>query len=469
MITFADMFAGGGGTTAGALCIPDLHVSWAINHDPIAIETHAVNHPETKHYRADIRNQNVEELEPVDILWASLECTEHSKAKGGGQKNVGSFMLGWEMLRYINHLNPEIIMIENVPEFVKWGKLNNGKSDNTGYEYIRWVKAIENLGYNYNYRILNSADYGSPTRRVRYFGVFSKKHIKYEFPEPTHSENGNNLFGLKQWIPCKNYIDTSYTGESIFGREFNPRVKRKKPLSPNTLRRIAGGIKKFAPELHFIMQYYGNGDNVQSINKPLNTITTKDRHVLVSIEKQQFIADHCWNDHYNQIDEPLKPILTRQTKELITLEKKQFISQQYNSRGKPEANNYSIEKPLNAITTEEKFQFITAYFSGNKKNQNQSLNKPLNTILTGTNKKALITAIKQGLIEFDIKMRFLTVDEQAEITGFPKNYFKNNEINLNQKQIQRLIGNAVPVQIAKVLVNQAHKSLINSKEPEKIN
>lgn len=81
MLKFADLFAGGGGTTSGALNVPNLYVSWALNHDPVAIATHAAAHPETKHYQADIRTQDVNVLEPVDILWASLECTEHSKAK----------------------------------------------------------------------------------------------------------------------------------------------------------------------------------------------------------------------------------------------------------------------------------------------------------------------------------------------------------------------------------------------------
>jgi DNA (cytosine-5)-methyltransferase 1 len=461
------MFAGGGGTTTGALSVPGIHVSWAINHDPIAIETHAANHPETKHYRADIRKQNVNELEPVDILWASLECTEHSRAKGGRLKDVGSFMLGWEMMRYIKHADPEIIYIENVPEFLKWGLLERGKrvKNKIGWEYRRWVEAIENMGYEYSYRLLDAADYGAPTRRIRYFGVFRKPNLSYEFPEPTHCESEHNLYGLKKWVACRNYIDLDYMGESIFGRTMNPRVKRKKQLSPNTLRRIAGGIKKFAPELFFIMQYYGTGDNVQSINKPLNTITTNDRHVLISLEKKQFISDHCWNDHYNNINEPLKPVLTRQTKELITIEQKQFISRQYNSNGHPEANNYSIDKPLQAITTEEKFQFITAYFSssGNQHTQNQGIDKPLNTILTGTNKKALITAIREGKIDFDIKMRFLTVDEQAEIMGFPEGYFRRRNLKLNQKQIQKMVGNAVPVQVASVLIRQAYQALKNKK------
>lgn len=526
-IKFADLFAGGGGTSTGAFMVPGIHVAWALNHDPVAIKTHAVNHPETKHYQADIRTQNVKELEQVDVLWASLECTNHSKAKGGKDKEEGSFTLGWELERYVIHCDPSYIYIENVPEFVRWGELKDGKrvKGKEGLEYLRWIKAIKDLGYvNYDKRFLNAADYGCPTRRIRYFGIFSKPGFPIVWPKPTNAEK-ENMFGLPKWKPCKDYIDLTNEGKSIFGRE-------SRPLVNNTLRRLAGGIKKFAPELYFIMSYYGNGDNCQSVNKPLNTITTKDRQCLIkvekfqfiqdychqdrydlpdkpmstlltwqtkqliTVEKQQFIQDHCHSDSYNNIDEPLKTQTARQTKELVTVEKKfiakyyngdrkngkyqhhcqgvdepfptiktvdgsvivttkaQFISSQYNSNGNPGVNNSDIESPLPSPTTKEKFQFVTAYFnsSGHPETQNQSIDSPLGSILTGENKKALVTAEHNGLVDFDIKMRFLSDEELSSIMGFPKGYFHKPELKLSRKEIIKMVGNAVPVGMATALL-----------------
>ncbi len=550
MIKFADLFAGGGGTTTGALNVPGVHVSWALNHDPVAIATHAAAHPETKHYQADIRTQDVSELEPVDILWASLECTEHSKAKGGKSKDIGSFTLGWELYRYLNHCQPDVLMIENVTEFVRWGELKNGKrvKDKEGTEYRKWVETIRSMGWtNYQYRFLNAADFGAPTRRIRYFGIFTKPGVSIQFPEQTHHQDPMNIFGLPVWRACRDYIDLSLEGNSIFGRSVNQNVHKGKrnPLSPNTLRRIAGGIKKFAPEMHFIMKYYGNGINCQSLNEPLHTIRTHDSHTLITLEKKQFIQDYCHMDYHDTVDEPLRTQLTRQTKQLITVEKQflstyygnkknisqadhrcssidnpcntittanrhslvtvqsqfiakyfngkrkngniqhhceavtkpfptittvnrnvlmtaeaQFISAQYNSNGKPEANNHSIDKPLNTITTEEKFQFITAYFNSSNRpeTQNQSIDAPLNTILTGTNKKALVTAMNNGLVDFDIKMRFLNEDELAAIMGFPEGYFKRGK-KLSKKAIIRMIGNAVHVTMAELLIREMYMSV----------
>jgi len=475
-VTFGDLFAGGGGVTTGALSIPGVKVLWALNHDRISILTHEKNHPETRHFQADIRTQDEKELDRIDILWASLECTQFSNAKGGKPKDADSRTLADEMPRYIRHCNPSVIMIENVREFLTWGPLDeNGKAikEKKGEDFQRWIKEIKALGYpNAEWRVLNAADYGCHTRRERLFIIFSKKDVPIKWKEATHHSVENNLMGLSQWKPVKECIDLENHGKSIFGR--------KKALSENTQRRIAGGIKKFYPEMSFLMKYYGNGENVTSLDEPCHTVTTKDRHALVSVEKKHFITeyygrddatasiekpchtittnnrhalctieqkqiivDHVWGDSAQTVEKPLNTQMTRQTKQLITV-KKQFVSEVYNSNGKPESNNKDLESPAGAITTKDKFQFITAYFNsnGNPEYNNQTLEKPLGAVTT-QGKYALVSGF-----DFDITMRFLTPDELAKITGFPDGYFNNDELKLSWKSKVKMIGNAVPTGLA---------------------
>lgn len=517
-ITSGDFLAGGGGVTY-AMKRAGLKVKWVLNHNKIAIRTNMHNNRGIKHYLANFYTQDEHEMEPVDFVWASIECTQHSRANGGCEKKIGSYTLGWELLRYIKYLQPLVIGIENVPEFKEWAPLVDGKPDKTrkGEEFERWKAAICKLGYDYTELICNAADYGIPTRRVRYFAFFTKSHLdmKIEWPEPTHSKESKN--GLYKWVACKGYIDLTKEGESIFGRKFNPQISKgkRKELCPNTRKRIAGGINKYAPELAFIFQYYGNGLNCQSLKSPLNTVTTKDRHVLVTMEKLQFIADHCHTDNYHTPGEPMNPILSRQTKQLVALENQflgdyygrfdtahsldgpantittenskhlvstHFISHQYNSNGNPDANNQSIEEPLNPITTgrkqqfishhfgtginqsmddpmnsitiHEKIQFISAYYSssGKQATQNQSIDSPLNSITTGTNKQALISAIESGEFDFDIKMRFLDPEELGLISTFPERYFTDPLLKLTKKEQTKLIGNAVPPEWAKIMI-----------------
>jgi DNA (cytosine-5)-methyltransferase 1 len=532
MITAGDFLAGGGGVTEAMSRIPSIDVKFVLNHDQMAIRTNMYNHRGIKHYWADLYKQNEHDVEKVDFVWASIECTQHSKANGGKEKKIGSYTLGWELVRYIKFIMPYQLGIENVPEFKDWAPLDaEGKpiKERKGEEFERWKNSICGLGYNYHEFICNAADYGIPERRIRYFAFFTRIDLGMEsvWPVATHNRNGTN--GLKKWVACREYIDLSKEGESIFGRKYNINVRKGKrnPLSPNTLKRIAGGIKKHAPEMKFIFQYYGTGLNTQTLDVPLNTIPTKDRHVMVSLDKKQFIADHCYTDNYNLPEDPLNPILTRETKQLITVEKLQFLSDYYgrentahsidgpantittenskhlvtfekqffskyysgdshfsfspddpfhtiktvcstilvdvkaqfiavqnNSNGNPESNVISIDDPIWAMTTQEKFQFITAYYSssGNQKSQNQDINDPLNTITGSTNKKALITALAEGLVDFDIKMRFLDPEELSMISTFPPKYFTKKELKLSRKAQTKLIGNAVPPEWAKIII-----------------
>ncbi len=419
-VTFGDLFAGGGGVTTGALSIPGVNVLWALNHDEMSIKIHEANHPETRHYHEDIRKQDEHELDPVDILWASLECTNYSNAKGGLPRDADSRTLAWELPRYIDHCRPSVIIIENVREFLAWGPLDeNGRPVNRekGEDFLTWVQHIQAMGYiNVDWRVLNAADYGAHTRRERLFVIFAKSGIQVRWKRATHCQSENNIAGLPRWRPVRECIDLNSHGKSIFGRS--------RPLAENTLRRIAGGIRKFYPELSFLMKYYGNGDSVTSIDEPCHTITTKDRHALISVEKKQFITDHVWGGRMQTVDEPLKTQLTRQTKQLITIvakEKYQFISSYYNSSGKPESNNKSLNDPLGSIMTKDHHALVSADL-------------------------------------FDIKMRFLTPSELARITGFHEEYFR--PFKVSHKDQVKMIGNAVPVTLAAAVIEpmiQAYK------------
>jgi DNA (cytosine-5)-methyltransferase 1 len=395
-ITSGDFLAGGGGVTEAMTQIPGLKVEWVLNHWSTAIRTNMHNHKKVKHYLADFYKQDEHEMKPVDFVWASIECTQHSRANGGREKKIGSYTLGFELIRYLKHLNPLVVGIENVPEFRDWSPLDDdGQPDKNrkGEEFERWKAAICAMGYDYHENINNAADFGIPTRRVRYFAFFTKSYLqmKVNWPQPTHSKKGGK--GLEKWVACKNYIDLTNEGESIFGREYNENIKKqyRKPLVANSMKRFAGGIKKYSPELAFIFQYYGSGLNIQSLKSPLNTITTKDRHVLVTMEKMNFITDHCYADNYNAPDDPLNPILTRETKQLVTVEKNLMV-QHYSGD-----HSSDITDPLPSITTIDHNQVVTArasfladYYS--RDNTAQSLDSPANTIRTENSKHLVSTS-----------------------------------------------------------------------------
>ncbi len=88
-----DLFCGGGGTSTGLLMAcealgidrGDVDLT-AVNHWPLAIETHAANHPNARHLCERIEKLQPERIVPgsrADLLWASPECIHHSTARGG--------------------------------------------------------------------------------------------------------------------------------------------------------------------------------------------------------------------------------------------------------------------------------------------------------------------------------------------------------------------------------------------------
>lgn len=103
-----DLFAGGGGASTGIFMATGRHPDVAVNHDPQAVALHAMNHPSTRHYCCDVFEVDPLEacadahgnLRPVGLLWASPDCTHHSKARGGKPADKKIRALAWVVTRW---------------------------------------------------------------------------------------------------------------------------------------------------------------------------------------------------------------------------------------------------------------------------------------------------------------------------------------------------------------------------------
>lgn len=417
-LLYIDLFCGAGGTSTGVenaryegrQCAK---VIGCVNHDANAIASHAANHPDALHFTEDIRTLELSPLtahiaemrrqypDAFVVLWASLECTNFSKAKGGQPRDADSRTLAEHLFRYIEAINPEYIQIENVEEFMSWGDLDeNGKpiSKDAGRLYQQWVSNVCGYGYRFAHRILNSADYGAYTTRRRFFGIFAKGSLPIVFPEPTHSKDGaTGLFGrMQRWKPVREVLDFTDEGESIFGR--------KKPLVDATLERIYAGLIKFvaggkeaflvkwnsmsqtgkyhapsidAPcptvatqnrlgiaQVNFLSKHYGGSPEGKcvSVEEPAGTITTRDHH--------SFITAYYGNGHNHSIDAPAPTLTTR--------DRLAFVDMQYGN-GTP----CDIESPAPTVTTNPKHQLVTCkpwIMNTSFKNTGSSIDEPAQTV-----------------------------------------------------------------------------------------
>lgn len=437
-LLYIDLFCGAGGTSTGVdsaryngeRCS---EVIACVNHDKNAIASHAANHPNAMHFTEDIRTldltllteltqtQRAANPDALIVLWASLECTNFSNAKGGLPRDGDSRTLANHLFRYIEALNPDYIQIENVKEFMSWGDLDeNGKpiSKDAGRCYREWIKRVRSYGYAYEYRILNSADYGARTSRRRFFGIFAKGDLPIAFPPQTHSQKPTP--GLKPWQPVRDVLDLDDEGESIF--------TRKKPLSEKTLERIYAGLIKFVAggKDKWLLKYNSvNGKTGKhippSIDEPCPTIACQPRMGLLTAD---FISRYNGVRPSETAISLEKPCGVVTTNNRFAKVRVNFLSKQFS--GDPYSKNIGVDGPSGAITCVDHHAFISAYYGNG---HNHSVTTPCPT-LTTKDRCSLVTP-KFLFMQYG-NSSTVSLDESAPtITTSPKHNLVSTQYILN--------------------------------------
>lgn len=509
-----DCFAGGGGASVGIEMALGRHVDIAINHDPAAILMHKTNHPKTLHLTEDIFKVNLEKYvkgRHVALMWASPDCTSHSKAKGGKPRKSGLRILPWAVYKHAKTILPDVIIMENVEEIQQWGPLDkNGYpiKEKMGEEYQRFIHKMKSLGYDFDSRELVAADYGVPTTRKRWYAIFRRDGKPIVWMEPTHNKGGTN--GLKKWVPVSTVLDFSDLGNSIFGR--------KKPLAENTLRRIARGLQKFVFDnpKPFIVQVNHGGNNFrgQSIDEPMPTITQKHGFGKVTPVVSPIMLRNNHGAPGNSVENPILTITTGGHHGLIS----PYLIQYHSETQSGEVRGQTVEEPLKTIDTSNRYGAVMAFLMKfYKTGTGQSMLEPIHTITTspghfgqvsiltikleellkagiseevaqkctwmsmfiidyygcGTgqtidnplhtivtkDKFALITVIGGNdgseYVILDIFLRMLTPEELKLGQGFPKDYIIDKDYRWSKypkcEQVKR-IGNSVVPEMARLLV-----------------
>lgn len=508
-----DCFAGGGGASVGIEMALGRPVDIAVNHDPQAIRMHKTNHPDTLHLTEDIFKVDLKKYvgnSHVDLMWASPDCTSHSKAKGGQPRKQGLRILPWAVYKHARKILPDVIIMENVEEIQQWGPLDrDGKPipERKGEDYRRFIGAMKSLGYEFDSRELVAADYGAPTTRKRWYAIFRRDGRSIVWPEPTHNKTGTD--GKEKWVPVSSVLNFSDLGKSIFGR--------KKPLAENTMRRTARGLEKFVfknPE-PFIIQVNHSGENFrgQKVNDPLPTITQKHGFGVITPVGAPFI-DKTFGGNYkgsgSGMSQPLGTITTVDHNRLIT----PLLIQYHSETTKNGVRGQSVTDPLQTIDTSNRYGMVIAFMEKfYKSGVGQSLTEPIHTVTTspghfgqvsviavdwkqlqaagvdeevaqkatwvsqfimeyygtGTGQSidsplhtivtkdrfALITVLGSEYVILDILLRMLTAEELKLAQGFPKDYIIDRDYNWKKypvcEQVKRIGNSVVPI-MAKSLV-----------------
>lgn len=317
-IDATDLFCGGGGSLEG-LKQAGVRGMLAVNHWDLAVATHQKNHPEAEHDCADISQIDPRRYRRTTIMWASPDCTSHTKATGRKRDVTAHTSDGkilptdpgersratmWDVVRFSEFHQYEAVIVENVIEATKWGP------------FRAWVMAMESLGYVGEMVWMSSAhaSAGGPaaaTHRNRWYSVWTRRGAPRPDLATWTSPNGLcshcSTYGrlVKWWkkgddseggvygatrqylfrcgacsqlvdpqiVPASTAINTALVGRSV--------VERATGLAPRTLAKITSGLRKHAVDgiaQPFIVELRGGGSSTRAVSEPMSTITAKGNH-----------------------------------------------------------------------------------------------------------------------------------------------------------------------------------------------
>lgn len=189
--TLVDLFCGAGGLSKGFEMTNRIQPILGVDIFRPAMETYRKNNPYTHTILGDIRKVSEETLRsitsnnPVNIIAAGVPCQGFSLSNRNRVANDVRNFLFLEVIRAVNELNPDIVVIENVSGM---RSLENGQFIEIISDTL--AKAGTEEGYHVEHGFLNAADFGVPQIRKRLFFVAVKKRIgKFAFPVGEYGPN----------------------------------------------------------------------------------------------------------------------------------------------------------------------------------------------------------------------------------------------------------------------------------------
>lgn len=456
-----DNFAGGGGASTGIEAALGRPADIAINHDPVAISMHRVNHPRTKHFCENIWDVDPREAcgsRPVGLAWFSPDCTHFSRAKGTQPVKKEIRGLAWVVIRWARTVKPRVIILENVEEFQTWGPLSEGRPDptRTGSTFRAWLSKLVACGYTVEFRSLVAADYGAPTTRKRLYLIARRDDAPIAWPDETHGEGRRRC-----WRPAAEVIDWSIPCPSIFERE--------RSLAVATQRRIAEGIKRFVLECAdpFLVTLRGTDRahlHADSIGSPLRTVSASGtHHALVA----PTLIARSWGERKGQsprvpgLGKPLGTIMAGGVKHALVAA---FLSKHYGG-----VVGHGLERPVGTVTGRDHHALTTATLAPTTDHSadvraflisyygtgvGQRASDPLRTVTTRDRFGLVVVEGVEYAIS-DIGMRMLAPHELYAAQGFPDDYIidaLSDGRPINKTAQIRLVGNSVCPPVARALV-----------------
>lgn len=408
---FIDLFAGIGGfrfgmESAGHECVAFCEIdkfaraSYKAIHDTEGeIELHDIT---------QVTDDQIRSIGHVDAICGGFPCQAFSIAgnRRGFEDTRGT--LFFEIARFASILKPKYLFLENVK-----GLLNHDKGNT--FEVI--LSALDELGYDVEWQVLNSKDFGVPQNRER---VFIIGHLRGERGRkifPIGGENEKSDF--ESVIRKLGNVNPSQKG-------MNGEVFDSNGISPTLTTNKGEGTKIAIPVLTpDRANKRQNGRRFKTDGEPMFTLTGQDRHGIIvsnTIKKYGVLQPNFNQSGVVYETDGISP--TIRTMQGGGLEPKIRV-REATKQGYAEA---SVGDSVNLAHP-------------NSKTRRGRVGEGIaNTLVTGDS---------QGVVMPNFRIRKLTPRECWRLQGFPDWAFdKAQEVNSNS-QLYKQAGNSVTVNVIK--------------------
>ncbi|MDO9831959.1 DNA cytosine methyltransferase [Glaesserella parasuis] len=195
--TLVSLFSGAGGLDLG-FKQAGFDLLWANDFDADAVATYKHNIGD-ECVLGDIKNIHSNDIPNADVIIGGFPCQGFSMANTKRNALDERNSLYLEYVRILKDKKPKIFIAENVKGILSLEK---------GEVLKAIIRDFESVGYQVQYKLLNSADYGVPQTRMRVIivGIRNDLNINFEFPKPTHSKNPKQD-NLLSWVSVKQALE----------------------------------------------------------------------------------------------------------------------------------------------------------------------------------------------------------------------------------------------------------------------
>lgn len=423
---FLDLFAGIGGfrlgmESAGHECVGFCEIdkfarkSYKAIHDTEGeIELHDIT---------TVTNEFIRGIGSVDVICGGFPCQAFSIAgnRRGFEDTRGT--LFFEIARFASILRPKYLFLENVK-----GLLNHDR----GATFATILRALDELGYDVEWQVLNSKDFGVPQNRER---VFVIGHLRGECTRRIFPLSGNDKATDCKQPKIKKVGNIRKKGKSQSGDVVSTDSLAPTLCSTTTQKDpLKVAIPVLTPDR---LEKRQNGRRFKEDGEPMFTLTSQDRHGIVVAGKLP--GNHDQNSRVYSTDGLAPTLSTMQVGE----QEPKIIQK---ARGFNKGGQHSIAPTLSSNSYQENnLVKIVDFYNKITKNEVGTL--------TSSGGGSTVRAGSFGITD-GYRIRKLTPRECWRLQGFPDWAFdKAQEVNSNS-QLYKQAGNSVTVNVIAAIAKE---------------